>query len=359
MYLWKKQKTFYHSFEKNMKKISVQGSHYECGRQIGAACQEELSWMVKDAKENPPSSYTWEEMRDRARVFFQITEGNFPWINDENRGAADGAGVDVIDLFASALEELYSTPTIDRCSDFVALPPATNGAIILGHNNDLDPSYQKTLVSVEWHFQDSPSLYSIGPGGIYISVGINSQGIVLTGNDLSQNDEHIGIPRGFIARAILNERNFSGALSVALHPERASSYNNIITCDDGTCVSVEGSGTDYALLYPEKGWLVHTNHYTHPKMRKYESDPEQVKGSMVRYERALELVRDCESPVTMEIMKEFLTDHKSEPSICRHEKDAITVFSTLIDLSGGSVWACLGSPCQNDYEFLWNIRYRE
>jgi hypothetical protein len=338
-----------------MKKIRVQGSHYECGLQIGYLCHSEINSIVKESMENPPKPYTWQEMRDRSIVFLQATEYHFPWILDEIRGAAEGAGQDYIDLCASSIEELYSTPIPSRCSDFVALPPATSGGILLGHNNDLEPSAKKTLVAVEWVFSNSPVLYSIGPGGLYISVGLNSEGICLTGNDLSQNDEHPGIPRGFIARAIMGERVYENALRIALHPERASSYNNIITCRDGQCVSVEASGTDCELIYPQNGWLVHTNHYTHVRMRQYEFSPDQIGGSIARYERALALTHLFSSSVNLKIIQGFLSDHQSIQSLCRHGDQVQTVFSSLIDLSDGKIWGCLGNPCAQNYELLWDI----
>ena len=96
----------------------------------------------------------------------------------------------------------------------------------------------------------TPSSFTIGIGP-WISVGFNSAGLALTGNELSPNDDRVGIPRLLLVRDILRRRTLDEAVAAALHPRRASSYNNLLSHRDGGVVSVEGSATDAELLRPD------------------------------------------------------------------------------------------------------------
>jgi isopenicillin-N N-acyltransferase like protein len=338
-------------------RFKVSGTHYECGRQLGAAHAHALRQAVLNNTFHVASGLTWDDYRSAAQPYLAATKQAFPWIIEEMRGAADGSGVDFLDLFTGSIEEIFNTPPelTGRCSDFAACAPATGGHVLLGHNNDLSPATEAHLIAVEWDLPDQPKLFTVGVGGLFPSVGINAAGICLTGNELSPNDERPGIPRLLIARALLAERTFEDALAVALHPDRASSYNNLISSPEGQIVCAEASATDHELLYPEDGWLVHTNHYVHPRMTQYETAPEQMSTSYSRYDRAFELMDTISQPITADTLKTFLGDHDASPvSLCRHGERVKTVFSTVIDLTDRTVDGLVGNPCEGQFERLWS-----
>ena len=103
-----------------------------------------------------------------------------PWLIEELDGAAEGADVDPLALFACSVEEIWYEPrtpgagaAIDgRCSDVVASSPATaDGHVLVGHNNDLSPRYRDELVAIERRVPGDPAILTIG-NGIWISVGM-------------------------------------------------------------------------------------------------------------------------------------------------------------------------------------------
>lgn len=341
-----------------LNKISVSGSHFDCGQQIGRACSAALCQSIANNQKWMTAGLRWEDYRTAAQPYLTASEHAFPWVVDEIKGAATGAGLDFLDLFTISIEELYNLPPelLGRCSDFAACSPATEGHVLLGHNNDLSPATEDLLAAVEWDLPDQPRLFTVGVGGLFPSIGFNSAKVCLTGNELSPNDERPGIPRLLIARALLAAATFSEAVSIALHPNRASAYNNLISSASGEIASVEASATDHELLLPAEGWLVHTNHYTHRRMQHYERDFQVIAGSISRYNRANELMRNRSGPVTLELFKSFLTDHQATPAaLCRHAERVKTVFSCLIDLTAGTVEAVVGNPCQGQFEPLWSF----
>lgn len=300
----------------------------------------------------------WEDYRAAAQPYLAAAGRAFPWAVEEIHGAADGAGADFVDLFTVSVEEIFSAPPelVGRCSDFAACAPATEGHVLLAHNNDLSPAAQDSIVGVEWRLPDHPALFTVGVSGLYLSIGVNSNRICLTGNELSPNDERPGVPRLLIARALLSARTFGEAVSIALHPDRASSYNNLISTAGGEIAGVEASATDHEILRPEDGWLVHTNHYAHPRMKQYERAPDLIAGSLSRYDRACELMRARSGPATLPMLRSFLADHDSSPvTICRHGEKNKTVFSALIDLTEGAVDAAVGNPCESEFARVWTF----
>ena len=316
--------------------IRISGDHVEAGRQIGAACREQLARSLEDARSAPPDGLTWDDMRRAAEPYLAATRTHLPWIVAELEGAATGSGIDLIDLMALGTEEIWRHPPgSERCSDFAVGPPITaDGGIWVAHNNDLSPSTSDQLVAIEWHVTGQPALFTIGVAGIFISIGYNSAGLSLTGNELSPNDDRIGVPRILIVRDILAQRSADAAIRAATNSARASSYNNLIAHIDGSIFSIEGSGGDYALLPPQDGWIVHTNHYVAPSMLRYEADPSKIAGSVARYRRAVELMANSERPVTPKLLRSFLADRAGAPDcLCKIDGEVQTVFWCIIELS--------------------------
>jgi isopenicillin-N N-acyltransferase-like protein len=235
----------------------------------------------------------------------------------------------------------------------VAGPPATaDGHLLTAHNNDMSRRYQHDLVAIDRACEDDPHVFTIG-NGIWISTGWNDAGLNLTGNELSPNDERIGIPREIQVRAMLREPTLDGMLDVALHPDRASSYNNVLADATGRVANVEGSATDAEVTQLDgRGHLVHTNHYVCASMLPFEGDPDYAELSARRYARAAELLASApDRSVTMDTLHGFLRDHVGAPdSLCRHEapgRTSVTAFWCVADVTEGVVRFGRGNPCDS------------
>ncbi len=337
--------------------LRVRGSHREVGRQIGAACAEAIrAATVFD--DHIPCGRTRQEQLALAQRYLSVTTEAYPWFAQELEGAAETAAADPLAIFACAVEEIWyepRTPALDgRCSDLVAVPPATEGdRVLVAHNNDVSRSYQDSLVAIEWRVDDDPTVLTIG-NGIWISAGWNSAGISFTGNELAPNDERVGIPREVQFRSMLRQPTMDRAIGEALRHDRASSYNQVLVDRAGRAVNVEGSATDAELTDPdERGLLVHTNHYVCDSMRRYEGDPGYAVHSAVRYRRAAELLgRRPAGSVTPEAMREILSDHANAPDcLCRHPEvhggDVATAFWCVADVTRMRVTFGRGNPCDS------------
>jgi len=322
--------------------VHAAGTHAEVGAQIGSAS---ASAVLRSAAAMSTAQI------EAARPYREVTERELPWLVEELDAVAAGAGADRLAVFAAGIEELDTGGEGEgACSDMVARPPASvDGHLWVAHNNDLSPAVEPDLVATEWRVPGDPVVFTIGIGP-WISVGFNSAGLALTGNEVSPNDNRIGIPRLLHVRDILRRRTLDEAVEAALNPHRASSYNTILSHRDGGVVNVEGSATEAELIRPGAGGtLAHTNHYVSAKMLPFEGDPEYAAGSAVRYRRALEWL--APGQITEHVLRRALQDHTGAPhSLCRHPEHGAqskTVFWCLADVTERTITYGRGNPCDS------------
>ena len=251
-------------------------------------------------------------------------------------------------------------------------PPFTaDGHLWVAHTNDLGAASEAQLVAVEWRVPGEPVVFSIGIGP-WISVGWNDAGLSLTGNELTPNDDRVGVPRLLMVREQLTARTLDEAVAMALRIDRASSYNTVFAHRDGRAANVEGSGGDAVVRPIGFGeTLAHTNHYVEPAMLRYEGDPAYAGRSAVRYRRACALLAGAAAAgprtVTTAVLRSWLADHDGAPdSICRHpaagaaapldaspiaplvEGATMTAFWTLADVTAGRILYGRGNPCRRN-----------
>lgn len=340
--------------------LRVSGTHREVGTQIGVACAATIRRATSFEAERIPEGRTRAEQLALADRYREVAVAAYPWYAEELEGAAEAAGVDPLALFACVIEEIWYEPyarrLAGRCTDLVAVPPATrDDHVLVAHNNDMPRSYQDELVAVEVAVSGEPSVFAIG-NGVWWSCGWNDAGLSMTGNELAPLDERVGIPREVQFRSMLRQPTLGRALGEALRHDRASSYNQVLVTARGDVANVEGSATDAELTtVDERGHLVHTNHYVCPSMVRYEGDPEYAVRSARRYARAAELI-DGAAPhtVTSDMLRSFLSDHQGEPdALCRHPERfpgssrSATAFWWIADLTDRRVSFGRGNPCDS------------
>ncbi len=148
--------------------LRVAGTHREAGIQVGRACAETVR-RAEAFEVKIPCGRTREEQLALADRYREVTSAALPWYIDELEGIAEGAGGDPRALFAAMIEEIWYEPHAarveGRCTDLVALPPATaDGRVLVAHNNDMPRTYQDQLVAIEWRIHGEPTVLSIGNG---------------------------------------------------------------------------------------------------------------------------------------------------------------------------------------------------
>ncbi len=318
--------------------IRAAGSHREVGLQIGVATAAEMRRMA----EAPFDRVVIERYR-------AVTVEHAPWIVEELDGAAAGSGLDPLAVFAASVEELAPAEAPTGCSDLVVTGARTaDGHLLVAHTNDLYAEDEEDIVAVEWRVPGEPVVFTLGSGP-WISVGWNDAGLSVTGNEVSPNDERVGIPRLLQMRDVLTRRTLPEAVDAALHPARSSAYNWVLAHRDGEAANVEASATSAGIDEPDDGFLTHTNHYDRDDMRGFERAGDYT-SSCTRLDRARELATGGDFTVAR--LRELLSDHANgENAICRHgdEPKAVkTVFWCVADVTAGEITYGRGNPCDSE-----------
>jgi isopenicillin-N N-acyltransferase-like protein len=339
--------------------LEVQGSHREVGEQIGRHMQTQLRSMVAGLREDLPAGVTWNDMLHHGSLYLAHSRAVYPRYIEELEGLASGAEVPFEEAFLLVCEELWESvawrlgaPRAPRgCTDFAARGKAVlGGTTLLAHTNDLSASVEEKLVILKVKAGSEPEFTGVSAGGVGYSAGFNAAGIGLTGNQVDSNDIRPGVPRLLLVRAILGSTRLGEAMDACLLPQRASNYNNVIADANGEIYSMEGSATDCEPIYIEGDILAHANHYASAPMRKFELDRSAIGDSVIRHNRAMRLLRENYGLLSIEAFQELLADHANYPaSICKHEGDAVTVFSLILNLNELRAWIGRGRPCQTTY----------
>jgi len=277
----------------------------------------------------------------------------------------EGAGVDPLALFAASIEEIWSVrppqagttvPVPGRCSDLVVGPPHTaDGHLWVAHNNDLGEASEADILAVEWRVPGEPVVFSLGIGP-WISVGWNSAGLSLTGNELSPNDERVGVPRLLMVRQQLTAGTIDEAIAMALRP-----IGPAATTPSSPIATVGPStwrGRDRRRRPRDRA---RRDARSHEPLRRGGDAAVRgrpgLRGALrVRHSRACALLAAAErapaGSVTPDVLRSWLSDHEGAPdSICRHRRRrrgrvGRTVFWSLADVTAGEVVYGRGNPCE-------------
>lgn len=137
----------------------------------------------------------------------------------------------------------------------------------------------------------------------------------------------------------------------------ACAANYLLAAKCGEALDVEKSPVDFEVFYPERGMLVHTNHFLCDRMKPADTSRFMAHDTFLRYGLARKMLEDKKGVVTADNVKEILAVHKDYPdSICRHEDELdpdglrmCTVFSIVMDMTILKMELLRGNPCENKY----------
>lgn len=345
--------------------VSVEGDHYEMGRQIGESRREAVQQMLvtyrryfeTDGKRIGIAD--WSEATLHARKYLPFAEESVPQYVDELQGIADGSGVDFNDLVVlNSMEAITEDALHASCTSLAAAPEVTaDDSLLVGHNEDWLPDDLESVYLVHARPKDEPAFLAITYGGLLPNIGFNEHGIAQCCDSVYPNDARIGVPRLFVSRAVLAARTPADAIRAALNKRRAAGYNHLIVHASGEMYNVEVSAVDFDVIYGLDGILAHTNNYISRRMRAIEKDSEELIASRVRYNRAYRLLRSQRGKISLKSIQSILADHVNFPqSICNHVETSDlplerqqTIASLIMDLTSNVMHVAWGTPCRSKY----------
>jgi isopenicillin-N N-acyltransferase-like protein len=308
-------------------------------------------WLAKAARRSGQSR---DALLSHMDGFVETIDTWAPFLGEEIRGVAQGAGIDEREAFSIQvrMELLFAGPPPPSCTTFALTGAHTaTGETIVGQNVDLDAEVERFGLMLKVVPDDGPAVLMYTSPGLVSYVGMNDAGLAVHGNLLVSDGWRAGFPRYLITRLMLRERSVAAALEAGLKPPRASSRNMILGDASGAIADAELAVHDQRVLRSDDGVLVHANHYTAPGLEG--TDKYVPQSSCYRHERMARLLGAAQRPITVDDLQGFFRDHDGFPgSICAHQREAgagKTVASLISEPAAGRLHATFGSPCENDY----------
>ena len=338
------------------KEVTLIGTPYERGLQYGQTCKEEIAISVRNyqALFALRKNLTWEQALQLSRRYLPAIRALDEACIDEMQGIADGAGITFDEVLAiNARTELLHTglssdDLVQECTAFAAMAPATKDDVVLAGQTWDFTLLQRQAVVIVRIFPEA---------GMIGGKGMNSAGLSLTLNALRTKEHGDGLPVHLRMRRILECTTLNQAYEQAVRGAMPSAANLMMTHKDGVALDVELDPSGIDVLLPQRGVLVHTNHFLGPK-NLLTHDHAGIGSTYIRLQRAQQLFCDKQA-LTVEHAQAAFRDHKGYPtSICAHPTNPanpVTVaqnatnFGLVMDLTHLEAWLAWGNPCENPF----------
>ncbi|TWT18710.1 hypothetical protein FQY83_15185 [Luteimonas marina] len=311
--------------------IRIAGAPRERGRQYGKLAIERIGRTIEIYRRAYAAiGIPWDRVREIATTFAPDIKAFSPELFEEIRGIAEGSGLLMEEIVAlNARTELVyweergeQFERDDGCTSVMVLPEASaNGHLLHAWNWDWrDESADSTIV-LDIMPETGPRVLTVVEAGLLARAGFNSAGIAVTGNNLEAEEVRgrYGVPAPLIRRAVLMSESYTMALKQVFDVKRSFSNNLMITSAGGEGVDLETTPDRVFWLQPEKGLLVHTNHFASPAAHVLVNDLSLAKGpdSLHRSRRVQAALGSKLGAITVDDLKQALDDRFDSPyAVC-------------------------------------------
>lgn len=357
-------------------RIVVEGGDHERGEQYGALARDRIHESIASYREvfRRLAGLDWTAVCEHARVYADATGHHQPRMMDELRGIARGADLSVEEVVAinartefiigaRVLQGVSAVAAPGECSAVAVTAPATaEGVTAIGQNWDYLAHTSQTVIVLETRRDDGPNFVTIVEAGLLAKIGMNSCGVALVTNGLAtcRDVDVPGLPYHVLLRRVLDSASISEAVDALRKLPKASSANYLIASADDCVVNVEAWGGNdgrVSVLTPDRGVLVHTNHFLTVPAVAAAVPFELAATSVTRRNRVLALLADAHGAITVEDVKRSLSDHANHPlGVCTHEDLSVpeverypTIASLLMVPQSRRMLLADGNPCSAKY----------
>jgi isopenicillin-N N-acyltransferase-like protein len=329
------------------------------GLQYGAQCQEidKLFEILRQAAGLDQGAALL-----AAEKFIPYIQGYSPDIMDELRGIAEGARVDTRQVVFLNIWYELGLRGFAGCTSYAASAPATrDGELIAGQNFDQMPQMEGMLVMLKMKPAQGPRILALTMAGMVGLIAINSAGVTVDGNFLAHRQFTgftPGVPHMIWLRQAQASVNIGRAFGAIAGAKRSGvAVNALLGSRQGDIVDIEVTPNDLGILYPNRGFITHSNHFYTERLKPYDMIGAIYPDSIIRSQRLAELMEKNHGKISVEVMKGLLQDHNNHPeSICRHLDPEIpaslrmkTVASIISHPKEQKMYIAWGNPCENEY----------
>ena len=158
------------------------------------------------------------------------------------------------------------------------------------------------------------------------------------------------MPHYFFKRALLEQADVHGCISLARRAQVCSSANYVLTDRKGTLSDLEMTPDGMVSLEPDNDILVHTNHFRSSTLIPEEALLQIIPDSTRRMARMEQLLSSRRGRITLDDLKNALADHQDSPvAICRHQTSVETIAAIIAEPEQGRLHVAGGQPCSSEF----------
>lgn len=337
-----------------VEQFEVRGTHYEVGFAIGERFSEQIHRTL--------DGYPF--LREQLLPYHHSTEGQvryhdllelnrlcYPDYLDELEGLAQGARRPFEELFLVNLRGEYQEHLRELGRGCFDCALVTDGAALMGHNEDGSPALRGSLYLVRAKVEGKPPFAALSYPGFLCgnALGFNGQGICFSVDYVRPRGTRLGVGRHFLARSLLEATSLDDAISRVTVHGRASGFGYTIG-------SIHERRVAYVEVAPEvhhvreiQGCYVHANHY----LELVGVDQIIEPSSQARVERA-HAILDSAPPTDAAGILSLLGDRANEeyPIFRRATPpdNEATLHTVLFDLDARRLRIYTGHPAQDSAE---------
>lgn len=345
------------------------GTHREIGQQHGEECagliikHRDYALDRLEAIANLPSR---QELAEAILHYRSYVSKHASFFDEEIQGIAEAAGISLADAYLLQLRaELYHDfEAAAECTTFaIAKESTADGTALIGQNADLPAFYSEIGIVAEFVPERGNACLMLTPAGQVSYIGINDKGMGVFANFLTCEGWRHGFPRYLFSRFALTKQSVNEAIASIRDLPRASSRNLIMLDGFGHIADMETTPTRDTILQPDKGLLVHANHYVGEDLLAEERlSGDLLENSRIRHERMKGLLEANRGKLDATVMQDILRDRATYPhTLCvipgdttyltskGKASDVITFASVIAQPEKRQLWIAVGPP--NRYEY--------
>lgn len=318
--------------------IDVSGPPLERGRSYGRQAAERIALGVGHyAGQLARLGVSPAQVRDWVAAYLPVIERFDAAYVEEMRGIAEGAdrSFEDIALLNARTEilklgerpDLRAALTDEACTGAVVMPAATDdGVMIQAQNWDWKAECAHTAVVLRIRRDDGPDILTFTEAGGLARSGLNAAGVAITANYLQSDRDYrrLGVPLALIRRKALEQEYVAMAMHAVATTPKSAANNMIVGHADrhGNAVAIdfECAPDETFRVEPERGLLVHANHFVSPialaKLK--DTGIAETPDSLYRDLRVREILdRKIGSIGVDDVKAALLDDYQSPWSVCR------------------------------------------
>lgn len=342
--------------------IECSGTPRQIGQQWGEACRESLRASVEGFFHALSVGPLRASREDAVRTAMKL-EANVrafePEALERIRGLAGGSGLPYEEAFTlQCMLELatHYAQLGGMCTSMALTGEATaDGQALLGQTIDWNPEASIALLRIR-HADGREQLSLCLDGSPYYHLNSDGVGNCANLTLVAPRPCPSLLPLSVYVPKAMRQSSLPAALEVLVTAARGIGYFHLADAH-GRVVGIESTYDDHVLLQPERGVLVHANHYQSERFRDQDLTHQFVPCTRGRAARIAELVEAGHGGHTPESVMRMLTDHGTpEGRICLHDTPPApgalpreTKATVVMAPARRTMWVAAGPGCREPF----------